>query len=145
VVCSICEQTAGSCQGPASRNNLVLLLNTKGLFADGGIFARNQNDCAGIHCRTVRDAAVVLDAIKGYELREYYTAIAKALIPIKPYASFVVNKKGLKGKKGENPLEGMRIALAREFFVRHVPNDVATSHKINDEAKNVLRGKLEQR
>lgn len=142
VACSICEQTAGSCQGPASRNNLVLLLNTKGLFADGGIFARNQNDRAGIHCRTVGDAALVLDAIKGYDSREYYTAIPISLIPTKPYASFVVNEKDLKGKKGKNALEGMRIALAREFFVKHVPNDVAISDKINDEVKSVLRGKL---
>jgi amidase len=140
VTISICEQTAGSCKGPASRNNLVLILGTKGLFADGGIFARNINDRAGIHARTVGDAALVLDAIKGYDSREYFTAIPKTLIPEEPYASFVVNDNDL--KKNSKPLEGMRIGLVRDYFVKHALNDVAISDKINDEIKRVLRDKL---
>jgi amidase len=135
---SICEQTAGSCKGPASRNNLVLILGTKGLFADGGIFARSINDRAGIHARTIGDAALVLDSLKGYDSREYFTAIPKTLIPEEPYASFVVNDNDLNSR----PLEGMRIGLVRDYFVKHALNDVAISDKINDEIKKVLRDKL---
>jgi amidase len=37
VACSICEQTSASCKGPASRNNVVNLLTTKGITQDGGL------------------------------------------------------------------------------------------------------------
>jgi Asp-tRNA(Asn)/Glu-tRNA(Gln) amidotransferase A subunit family amidase len=137
---SICEQTAGSCKGPASRNNIVLLLMTKGLFADGGIFARSINDRAGIHARTVADAASVLDAIKGYDSREYFTAIPNSLIPEEPYTSFVVDDNDL--KKNKKPLEGMRIGIAREFMIKPTLNDEAITDKIDNEIKTILRDKL---
>ena len=35
----------------------------------------------------------VLDAIKGYESDDIFTAIPKALIPKEPYASFLVGEK----------------------------------------------------
>jgi Asp-tRNA(Asn)/Glu-tRNA(Gln) amidotransferase A subunit family amidase len=137
---SICEQTAGSCKGPASRNNIVLLLMTKGLFADGGTFARSLNDRAGIHARTVDDAARTLDAIKGYDSREYYTAIPQSLIPGEPYTSFVVDDKDL--EENSKPLEGMRIGIAREFMIKPALNDVAITDQIDNEFKTILRDKL---
>ncbi|MGH9786534.1 MAG: amidase family protein, partial [Terriglobia bacterium] len=75
VVCSICEQGSASCKGPASRNNVVNLLTTRGLMMHGGMNSQRLGDRAGIHCRTVEDAAKVLDAVKGYESRDMYTAI----------------------------------------------------------------------
>ena len=75
--CSICEQGSASCKGPASRNNVVNLLTTKGILMDGGIGSKNAGDRAGIHCRTVTDAVTVLDAIKGYESEDMFTAIPK--------------------------------------------------------------------
>lgn len=65
--CGICEQTVASCKGPASRNNVVNLLTTKGILMDGGITGKNAGDRAGIHCKTVQDAAQVLDAVKGFK------------------------------------------------------------------------------
>jgi amidase len=140
VTFSICEQSFASCQGPASRNNLVLILTTKGVNADGGILARGIGDRAGIHARTIGDAALVLDAIKGYDSREYFTAIPNALIPEEPYASFVMDEKDLKGKK--KPLEGMTIGIVREFMGKYSQNDVAISDKIDNEIKTILRDKL---
>src|SRR5262249_34682926 len=67
--CSICEQSSASCKGPASRNNIVNLLTTKGITMNGGAGYEDAGDRAGIHCRSVADAAQVLDAIKGYESR----------------------------------------------------------------------------
>ena len=57
VACSICEQGNASCKGPASRNNVVNLLTTKGLMMHGGMNSQRVGDRAGIHCRTVGDAA----------------------------------------------------------------------------------------
>jgi Asp-tRNA(Asn)/Glu-tRNA(Gln) amidotransferase A subunit family amidase len=138
VVCSICEQGTASCKGPASRNNVVNFLTTKGLMMGGGMSAQRIGDRAGIHCRTVADAARVLDAIKGYESEDMFTAIPSALIARQPYASFVV--KG--GQVKDKPLKGMRIGIVREFMVKHTRNDVAISDQIDSEIKTVLRDKL---
>ena len=65
VTVGICEQSVASCQGPASRNGIALLLTTKGVVSDsGGIGNQWFTDRAGVHARTLADAAKVLDAIK---------------------------------------------------------------------------------
>jgi amidase len=138
VTCSICEQTTGSCKGPASRNNTVNLLPTKGVHMDGGVAAKNAGDRAGILCKSIREAAMVQDAIKGYESEDEFTAIPKGIIPTEPYASFVVPDSAV----GDKPLKGVRIAIAREFMVKHTKNDAAISDAIDVEIKNVLRDKL---
>jgi Asp-tRNA(Asn)/Glu-tRNA(Gln) amidotransferase A subunit family amidase len=136
--CSICEQGSASCKGPASRNNVVNLLTTKGILMDGGIGSKTSGDRAGIHCRTVTDAVTVLDAIKGYKTEDMFTAIPKALIPKEPYASFVVADKDVENK----PLKGIRVGIVREFMVKHTKNDVAISDQVDQEIKSVLRDKL---
>jgi amidase len=136
--CSICEQTGGSCKGPASRANTVSLLATKGIMMDGGYGYQAYTDRAGVLCRTVEDAVKVLDAAKGYEPSDFYTAIPKGLIPKEPYSSFLVGNADV----GSKPLKGMRIAIAREFMVKHARNDEAISDQLDGEMKTVLRDKL---
>jgi Asp-tRNA(Asn)/Glu-tRNA(Gln) amidotransferase A subunit family amidase len=136
--CGICEQTSASCKGPASRNNVVNLLTTKGILMDGGITGKNSGDRAGIHCKSVTDAALVLDAIKGYKSDDIYTAIPKGIIPDEPYTSFLVPD----SKVSEKPLKGVRVGIVREFMVKHTKNDIAISDQIDGEIKMVLRDKL---
>lgn len=136
--CSICEQTYASCKGPASRNGVVNLLTTKGVIMNGGITSTNAGDRAGIHCKTVKDAARVLDAIKGYESGDFFTDIPNGIIPKEPYTNSLVPDSAVKDK----PLKGMRIAIAREFMVKHSKNDAAISDQINNEIKTILRDKL---
>ena len=136
--CSICEQTSASCKGPASRNNIVNLLTTKGVLGDGGITGKNSGDRAGIHCKSVQDAAMVLDAIKGFKSDDIYSAIPKGIIPKEPYASFLVPDSAVNDK----PLKGVRVGIVREFMVKHTKNDVAISDQIDKEIKAVLRDKL---
>jgi len=136
--CSICEQGFASCKGPASRNNVVNLLTTKGVIMDGGIGNKSPGDRAGIHCKTVPDAARVLDAIKGFESADIFTALPKGIIPNEPYTSFLVPDSAVASK----PLKGVRVALAREFMVKHTKNDVTISDMIDKEVKAVLRDKL---
>jgi amidase len=138
VTCSVCEQTSASCKGPASRNNVVNLLTTKGVTGDGGTGYQNSGDRTGIMCRTVGDAARVLDSIKGYDSRDMFTALPKGLIPKEPYASFVVRDADVANK----PLKGMRVGIVREFMVKHTKNDVAISDQIDKEIKAVLGDKL---
>lgn len=137
-MCSICEQGFASCKGPASRNNIVNLLTTKGVTMDGGISSKGPGDRAGIHCKTVDDAALVLDAIKGFKSADMYTALPKGLIPRETYASFVVNDAAVPAK----PLGGVRVGVVREFMVKHTKNDEAISDSLDKEIKAVLRDKL---
>lgn len=144
VTCSICEETGGSCRQPAWRNGAVGFVTTKGLMAYGGaIGADPYLDRAGIQCRSVSDAAKVLDALKdperGYfDPRDIYSALPKALIPARPYASFAVDAV----KKGSKPLAGLRIGIVREYMVKHTANDAAMSDAVNAEIKKVLRDQL---
>src|SRR6266542_922869 len=138
VVCSICEETGGSCRVPAAYNGIANLNAGKAIMSfGGGIGADPFIDRAGIHCRTVKDTAIVLDALKDpkrgyYDPRDIYTALPKALISQKPYASFA----------GHKSLAGMRIGIVREFMVKHTPNDAAISDQIDKEIKTILRDKL---
>jgi len=136
--CSICEQTSASCKGPASRNGVVNLLPTKGVNEDGGIMSKQAGDRAGIHCKTVKDAVLVLDAVKGFETEDPFTALPKGTIPDKPYASFLVPDSAVNSK----PLKGVRVGIVREFMVKHTKNDVAISDQLDQEIKAVLRDKL---
>ncbi len=144
VECSICEETGGSCRQPAWRNGVVGLVTTKGLIPFGGaIGADPYLDRAGIQCRTVKDTALVLDALKDAQLgyfdpRDIYTALPKALVSKEPYASFVVDGK----RSGGKPLAGMRIGIVREYMVKHTANDRAMSDLVNEEIKKVLRDEL---
>jgi amidase len=155
VTVGICEQSGASCQGPASRNGIVTLLTTKGLTQDsGGIGYQWINDRAGIHARTLTDAARVLDAlnaspkkdsgnnaVNGYfDSHDPYTALPKYLVPDKPYTSFAISDAML--KQNGKPLRGMRIAIVREHMVKQTHNHEAISDQIDQEIKAVLRDKL---
>lgn len=136
--CSICEQTYASCKGPASRNGVVNLLTTKGVITNGGINSTNSGDRAGIHCKTVKDATLVLDSIKGFDKDDIFSAIPGGIIPPQPYTSFLVPD----AKVSDKPLKGLRVAVVREFMVKHTKNDIAISDQIDQEIKKVLRDQL---
>jgi Asp-tRNA(Asn)/Glu-tRNA(Gln) amidotransferase A subunit family amidase len=146
VTVGICEQSGASCQGPASRSGIAMLLTTKGLTPDsGGIGYQWINDRAGIHARTLTDAARVLDALKDpekgyYDSRDLFTALPKTLIPEKSYASFSISDAAL--EQDGKPLKGMRIAIVREHMVKHTLNHEAISDQIDREIKTVLRDQL---
>ena len=102
-------------------------------------------DRAGIHTRTLADAAKVLDAVKDpstgyYDPRDPFTALPNALISDRPYASFAVNDVALASQP--KPLTGMRIAILREHMVKRTPNHEAISDQVDREIKTVLRDKL---
>jgi len=145
-VCSICEETGGSCRQPAWRAGVVGMVTTKGLIPYGGAIGSDPYlDRAGIQCKTVKDAAAVLDAIKdperGYfDPRDIYAALPKGLISKEPYSSFVgVNADA---KNPAKPLAGLRIGIVREFMVKHTANDAAVSDLVDAQIKKVLRDQL---
>ena len=144
--CSICEETGGSCRQPAWRAGVVAMVTTKGLIPYGGAIGSDPYlDRAGIQCKSVKDAAAVLDAIKdperGYfDPRDIYTALPKGIVSKEPYSTFVgVNANA---KQGQKPLSGLRVGIVREYMVKHAKNDEAVSDLVDAEIKKVLRDQL---
>ena len=142
--CSICEETGGSCRQPAWRNGVVGLVTTKGLVPYGGSTGVEPYlDRGGINCRTVGDAARVLDALANpdrgfHDPRDIYAALPRALVPDAPYASFVVDDETARAR----PLAGVRIGVVREYMVKHTANDAAASDLVNGQILRVLRDEL---
>ena len=94
----IAEDTGGSTRGPASVNSLVGLRPTVPLVSRHGMLpVRPTTDTLGPITRTVRDAALLLDVIAGYDPNDPVTARAVGQIP-KSYTSFLT-RDGLAGAR----------------------------------------------
>jgi Asp-tRNA(Asn)/Glu-tRNA(Gln) amidotransferase A subunit family amidase len=113
------EDTGGSVRGPAAVSNLVGLRPTVPLVSRYGMFpARPSTDTVGPITRTIRDAALVLDAIAGYDPKDPVTAYAVGHIP-KSYVS----------ELARGGLKGARIGIIRQ------PMDARTDIKSEDYRK----------
>jgi Asp-tRNA(Asn)/Glu-tRNA(Gln) amidotransferase A subunit family amidase len=106
VTCSIGEETGGSIHHPAKNNSLVGLAPTQELVSRTGMIGAGLNTRVGPLCRTVKDAARVLDVIAGYDPQDELTAFSVGRLPAEPYRSFA----------NERTLSGMRIGVIREHM-----------------------------
>jgi amidase len=98
--------TGGSIRIPSTFNNLVGIRPTMGLASrDGIIPLALTQDVGGPLARTVEDAAIMLDAIAGYDSADAITANSYGHIP-DSYTDYL-DKDGL---------EGARIGVVRELF-----------------------------
>jgi Asp-tRNA(Asn)/Glu-tRNA(Gln) amidotransferase A subunit family amidase len=108
VTCAIGEETVVSIRWPAAVNSLVGLAPTQELVSRDGMMGAGLNMRTGPICRTVQDAAKVLDAIAGYDAKDEMTVVSVGRTPSKPYASFAGNQR----------LDGVRIGVVREYMSR---------------------------
>jgi Asp-tRNA(Asn)/Glu-tRNA(Gln) amidotransferase A subunit family amidase len=106
VTCAIAEETVVSIRWPASVNSLVGLAPTQELVSRDGMMGAGLNMRTGPVCRTVADAAKVLDVIAGYDPKDEMTALGVGRTPPKPYASFAAAQR----------LDGVRIGVLREYM-----------------------------
>ena len=145
VMCSICEETRMSCRGPANHNGVALILPQKALisFLGNAIGADIYNDRAGIHCRSVTDAAKVLDALKDpvdgyYDPRDVFTTIPRSAVLSTSYASHAATP----GSPGS--LTGVRVGVIRESMVTFpgIKADEPIAAAAAREIKEVLGGRL---
>jgi Asp-tRNA(Asn)/Glu-tRNA(Gln) amidotransferase A subunit family amidase len=98
------EDTAGSIRGPASHASLVGLRPTLGLVSTFGVMPQGPSrDTIGPMARTVRDTAVLLDAIAGYDPKDPASAASYRRIP-PTYTEFLQ----------PDGLRGMRFGLIRQ-------------------------------
>ncbi len=99
-------ETDGSVVCPSSANGIVGIKPTLGLISRAGIIPiAHSQDTAGPMARTVRDAAILLNALAGADPRDSATAASAGKISA-DYTSFL-DPKGLRGA---------RIGVARKYF-----------------------------
>ncbi|HXD15366.1 MAG TPA: amidase family protein [Vicinamibacterales bacterium] len=97
-VLAVAEDTGGSVRGPAAHGNAVGLRPTVPLVSRFGMMpATPTQDTLGPIARTVRDAALMLDVIAGYDPNDPVTAYADGHIPA-TYTEFL-KRDGLKGAR----------------------------------------------
>jgi amidase len=114
VTCSIGEETGGSIHHPSKNNSLVGIAPTQELVSRDGMLASGINTRVGPLCRTVKDAARVLEVIAGYDPKDELTAFSVGRLPAEPYRSFANDK----------TLNGIRIGVIREHMDKKVLNEV---------------------
>jgi Asp-tRNA(Asn)/Glu-tRNA(Gln) amidotransferase A subunit family amidase len=113
VTCSIGEETGGSIHHPAKNNSLVGLAPTQELVSRVGMVGAGLNTRVGPLCRTVKDAARVLEVIAGYDPQDELTAFSIGRLPAEPYRSFA----------NERTLNGLRIGVIREHMDKKAFNE----------------------
>jgi amidase len=97
-MCALGTDTSGSVRYPSSCCNLVGLVATQGLVSRDGIMPLSfTRDRGGPLCRTVQDAAILLEVLAGYDPKDPVTA-ACAAQPKISYSRFT-NEKSLRGKR----------------------------------------------
>jgi Asp-tRNA(Asn)/Glu-tRNA(Gln) amidotransferase A subunit family amidase len=112
VMCAIAEETGGSILHPTKNADAVGLAPTQELVSRNGMFDAGYNTRVGPICRTVKDAAKVLDVIAGYDPKDELTVFSVGRLPASPYASFANEKR----------LDGVRIGVIREYMDRKLFN-----------------------
>src|SRR5438132_5166560 len=110
VTCSIGEETGGSIHHPAKNNSLVGLAPTQELVSRDGMIGAALNTRVGPLCRSVKDAARVLEVIAGYDPKDELTAFSVGRLPSEPYRSFA----------NERKLDGIRIGVIREHMDKNL-------------------------
>jgi len=108
VTCAIGEETVVSIRWPAAVNSLVGIAPTQELVSRDGMIGAGLNMRTGPICRTVQDAARVLDVIAGYDPKDEMTVHSVGRLPARAYATFA----------GARRLDGVRIGVVREYLNR---------------------------
>jgi amidase len=109
------EDTAGSIRGPASHGNLVALRPTLQLVSRHGAMPQGPSrDTLGPITRTVRDNALLLDVLAGYDPKDPITAASDRRVP-KSYAEALT----------ADGLSGMRIGVLRLSLSKDANPDAA--------------------
>jgi amidase len=103
---ALATETDGSIVCPAHINGVVGIKVTLGLTSRAGVVPISHNqDVVGPHARTVADAAAVLGALVGVDLRDPATTGSQGNFHT-DYTQFL----------DPNALKGARIGIARQFF-----------------------------
>ena len=106
VTCAIGEETVVSIRWPAAVNSLVGLAPTQELVSRDGMMGAGLNMRVGPICRTVQDAAKILDVIAGYDPKDDMTVLQRGPDARRAVCSFATAQR----------LDGLRIGVVREYM-----------------------------
>lgn len=105
-VLATASDTGQSTRSPASANNLVGIRSTYGLVSRHGIVPVSfTQDNTGQIARTVRDAAIMLDVVAGYDPGDPTTAFSLGKVP-----------ESYTDELDANGLQGARIGVLQDFL-----------------------------
>ena len=106
-MCALGTDTSGSVRFPSSCCNLVGLVATQGLVSRDGIVPLSfTRDRGGPICRTVQDAAILLEVLAGYDVKDPVTAACAA----RPKISYARHA-------GGKSLRGRRLGVVRDLMI----------------------------
>lgn len=106
-MCALGTDTSGSVRFPSSSCSLVGLVATQGLVSRDGILPLSfTRDRGGPICRTVEDAAILLEVLAGYDPKDPVTAACAA----RPKISYARHA-------GGKSLRGKRIGVLRDLMI----------------------------
>ncbi len=118
------SDTGGSIRLPSSFDNLVGLKVTPGLISRAGMSPLVVfQDSAGPMCRTVTDAAKLLEVLVGFDPADPYTATA-AIAGETKYAALL----------DRTALSGVRVGVVREVFGDNADPQAATVNDLIEDA-----------
>jgi amidase len=106
VTCAIAEETGASIRTPARHNSAVGISPTQELVSRDGMMGAGLHTRTGPICRTVEDAARILDVIAGYDPKDELTVYSVARRPAAHYQMFA----------RERSLANVRIGVVREYM-----------------------------
>lgn len=125
------EDTGGSIRVPSSFDNLVGVRVTTGLISRKGMSPLVVfQDTAGPMTRSVKDAAILLDVLVGYDPEDPFTAAAMLARDAGTYAA----------SHSEDALSGARIGILREAFGAEDEPDSSRVNRAVEEAIEGMRG-----
>lgn len=125
------EDTGGSIRVPSSFDNLVGVRVTTGLISRTGMSPLVVfQDTAGPMTRTVKDAAILLDVLVGYDPTDPFTSAASLAREVGSYAQGLTN----------SSLNGARIGVLREVFG---PDEDPDSGQVNVVVEGAIRAMRE--
>ena len=106
VTCAIAEETGSSIRNPARAASAVGISPTQELVSRDGMIQAGINTRVGPICRTVEDAARVLQVIAGYDPKDELTVFSVGRLPPRTYDSYA----------HELQLDGLTIGVVREYM-----------------------------
>jgi amidase len=119
------EDTGGSIRLPSSFTNLVGVRVTPGLISRNGMSPLVVfQDTAGPMARTVRDAAILLDSMIGYDSADEYTAAALIAGQERSYTDSL----------DANGLKGARLGVVRNVFGSNDNPEAAAVNQVIEKA-----------
>jgi amidase len=129
-ICGMGTDTAGSVRYPSAVTSLVGIVATQGLVSRAGIVPLSYSrDRGGPLCRTVEDAAKVLEVIAGADFRDDVTTLAHGMKPV-AYSAFA----------GRTSLAGKRLGVVRDFMIEATVADrdsIRVANQALDEMKHL--------